>query len=139
MTDWDYPPSRTVTLGSALDDVTDELAGLDDDAEERATLIRHQTGLEWAVSTFGEDATVTLQGYTTNTRSRTADAFNDATVNAGQAEFDDWLAAAGVVEAPWYDDTDITARAIAHGQLPPELADWLVDELADLNDLSAGN
>jgi len=138
MTDVDYPPTRTITFGDALESVAAELEAA---AEDDATMAQasHRDALSWAVDQWGSDATVTLAAYTATTRARTIDQFNATTAGAGAEELNIWLVAAGLEDAPWLSDHDITSQATATGQLPPGLIDWLRDELDDLNALDEGN
>jgi len=138
MTDIDYPPTRTLAFGDALDAVEADLEDADDDAETAATESQ-QDALSWAVEQWGSDETVTLAAYTATTRAQTIDQFNTTTAGAGAEELNIWLVAAGLDAAPWLDDQDIALKAVATGQLPPALIDWMRDELDDLNALSEGN
>jgi hypothetical protein len=161
--DFDYPPSQTYTLAAALDTIEDRVNELkeriddleaqrdnDDEADVGEDLVEARNekdaaenkrdALQWAVNEFGEDAELTLEAYTTKTRSRTIDTFRAQTVGAGSEELNDWLVAAGVADAPWMDDgADLQERADVVGELPPALTDWIEGELDDLNNLAEGN
>lgn len=136
-TSFDYPPTTTLTLGVALDDVERALAEGGDDAPPEA----HRDALAWAVGEFGEDAEITLEAFTTTTRSQTIDTLQRTRVgDVGSNLINDWLVAAGVVDAPWLEGgEDLETRAEITGQLPPALTDWLDAQLDDLNELSEGN
>ena len=138
-TSFDYPPTTTLTLGVALANVEQELATAEegDDAPPEA----HRDALAWAVSEFGEDAEITLEAFTTTTRSQTIDTLQRTRVGGvGSNLINDWLVAAGVVDAPWLDGgEDLETRAEITGQLPPALTDWLDAQLDELNELSEGN
>jgi len=141
-TDFDYPPTSTLTLGVALDDVEREL----DEAEEGddtdvGQLTADRDALTWAVGEFGEAAEITLEAFTTTTRSRTIDTLQRTRVgDVGSNLINDWLVAAGVVDAPWLEGgEDLETRAEITGQLPPALTDWADAQLDDLNELSEGN
>lgn len=135
MTDIDYPPSREWTLEAALADAEDT------DAPEGSPEANQRDALRWAVAQFGGDATVTLRAFTAGTRSRTLDTAGQTTMGElGHNQVQDWLTAAGVVDAPWLDgDEDLEARHELLAALPPALTDWLNAKLTDLNDLSEGN
>jgi hypothetical protein len=140
MTDFNYPPSTTIRLGSAL-----EQAQRDDDVPDS-----HRDGLSWAVhgddtadgfDGWGEDATVTLRGFTTTERNRTLDTARRKSMGPlGSNEIQEWLVAAGLTDAPWIEaDDDLHERKEVTGSLPPGLGDWLSAQLGDLNDLDQGN
>jgi len=136
MTEFDYPPAREYTLNQALNSVGE---GLDADTD-RDTENLHDA-LAWAVNEFGGEATIELQAFTAKTRSRTLDTARRTTVGElGPNQVQDWLTAAGVVNAPWLtDDEDLQKRHELLTALPPALVDWCNAELTDLNDLSEGN
>jgi hypothetical protein len=135
MTDIDYPPSREWTLEAALADAEGA------DAPPGSAEANQREALAWAVDQFGGDATVTLQAFTTGMRSRTLDIADQTTMGElGHNQVQDWLTAAGVVDAPWLDgDEDLEARHELLVALPPALTDWLNAKLTGLNDLSEGN
>lgn len=155
MTDINYPPSRTVTLETALADVDDRISELDDRIDDlaaeaattdealadarthRQDATRHRQALQWAVDEFGGDAEITLEAHTTTTRSRVMDTANQQTMGSlGQSQLADWMHAAGVADAPWLDGgEDLGTRADLLGALPPRLTDWIATQLEDLNDL----
>lgn len=137
MVEFDYPPTTTLTLSVALDDVERALAEGDDEAPPES----HRDALTWAVGEFGEDAEVTLEAFTTTTRSQTIDTLKRTRAGSiGSNLINDWLVAAGVVDAPWLEGgEDLETKAEITGQLPPALTDWLDAQLDDLNELSEGN
>lgn len=142
----DYPPSRTVTLGSALsaaEQRVDELKPDDEDDEPDAEIVparNERDALQWAVGRWGEGAEITLEAYTARTRARVTDTLRQEMVGEpGPSEQDIWLIAAGLSDAPWIDDHDLASKAAATGQLPPALVDWLNGQVDDINDLSEGN
>ncbi|AFH22018.1 hypothetical protein OSG_eHP14_00190 [environmental Halophage eHP-14] len=141
---FNYPPTRTQTLGSALDTAENRVSELetDDDtgAQTLANARNQRDALHWAVNEFGEDAEIVLSAYTATTRARTLDTLRgDILGDPGPEEIGNWLVAAGVDDAPWIDDKDTQSKAQRTGQLPPALVDWLDRQLDDLNDLSEGN
>lgn len=159
MTDFDYPPTHTVTLDQALaaaeervEKAVAEVKRLEDDddatgealaeaRQERSDARSQRDALSWAVEEFGGEATVELQAFTATTRSRTLDTVNRVRMGrVGDSELRDWLIAAAIQSAPWADDpTDLEATHEATGRLPPALRDWLNHQLNDLNDLSGKN
>lgn len=159
MTDINYPPSRTLTLGSAHEQTADRVTDLgariddlkgDDDATDKAlaearndqnNAESERDALAWACEEFGEEAEITLEAHTTTRRSRVLDTANRKTMGElGSSQLNDWMLAAAVVEAPWLDGgEDLQERYDYLGALPPALSDWISRELQDLNDLSAGN
>jgi len=141
-TSFDYPPTTTLTLGVALDDVEQELAAAEEDDDTDVGQLRaDRDALAWAVSEFGESGEVTLEAFTTTTRSQTIDTLQRTRVgDVGSNLINDWLVAAGVVNAPWLEGgEDLETRAEITGQLPPALTDWLDAQLDGLNELSEGN
>lgn len=168
MSDFNYPPSRTVTLAAALGDVESDIedtagriAQLEDDEDaeaealakargEHSQLTSQRDALEWAVDGdgreggfdgWGEDAEVTFKAFTATTRSRVLDTVNRVTMGpVGESQTRDWLISAGVQAAPWLDEAaGLEEKHEATGNLPPALRDWLNAELNDLNDLTSGN
>lgn len=141
-----YPPSRTVTLGNALDSAEQRVEDLqadeeDGDADPDIVPARNERdALQWAVNNYGEDAEITLEAYTARTRARVTDTLRqDMVGEPGPSEQDLWLIAAGLSDAPWIDGDDLAAKAGSTGQLPPALVDWLNGQVDDINDLSEGN
>lgn len=137
MTDIDYPPSTTVVLADALDDLEQRVATLDEDDPEYRAARNQRDALSWAVEEFGANAEVTLAAYTAATRARVEDALRSSVVgDIGSGRTQLWLAAAGVDDAPWLSaGDDLATAADVTGQLPPALVDWLQAQLDDLNDL----
>lgn len=134
MTDIDYPPTKTVRLGAALD----ALDG-DDDAN-------HEQGLRWAVhgdgreegfDGWGEDAEVTLQAATATFRSDVVDTLNRTMMGpAGPQRLKTWLVMCSVVEAPWLNgDEGYQEMAAVGDSIPPGFEDWLGAQFEELNDL----
>lgn len=167
MSDIPYPPTRTVTLGAALESVEADLREVETDldgqlpedadsvadvdslderaireaVQRRRRLDNQRDALEWAIDQWDDDAEIRLQALTAATRARVQDAIRNRTVgDRGQVELGDWLTAATIQDAPWLaDGADIVDRATTTGQLPPALMDWLTAETDDLNDLTEGN
>lgn len=89
---------------------------------------------------YGEDAEVVVEAYTAGDRSRVITMLNQTKMGSfGAATVEDWMIAAGVVDAPWLDGgEDLQTRAtIVEDQLPPGVRDWLGNQLEDIGDLSA--
>jgi hypothetical protein len=137
MVDIDYPPSRTIAFGDALDDLEQRVATLDENDAEHRVARNKRDGLQWAVEVFGADAAVEIRAYTATTRARVLDELRTGVVgDPGPEQRALWLTAAGISDAPWYDgDEDLATRADIVGQLPPALVDWLDDQLDSINDL----
>jgi hypothetical protein len=137
MTEIAYPPSTTVTLADALDDLEERVATLDEDDPDHRPTVNQRDALSWAVEEFGGDAEVVLTAYTAATRARVQDALRSSVVgDVGTGRTQLWLAAAGVDDAPWLSaGDDLATTADVTGQLPPALVDWLQAQLDDLNDL----
>lgn len=164
MTEFNYPPERTIELGSAvttladrLDDLEDQVEDLeeavdvaeDDDpdpgavqelreAHDELQKVRNQhDALQWAVQEWDEEATVRLRAIDTGTRARVEDTIQTAHVGqVGPSGLNNWMVAAGLVDAPFLDDDDELedkVEVVAH--LPPGVTDWLDDTLDDLQDL----
>lgn len=166
MSDWDWPPTRTVTLGAALDDADDRLADARaelerlhdaEDATDRAIQEAQseasdaeevRNALRWAVAGagdfegWGRDAEVTFEAFTADKRATVIETIARETMGSpGAAESETWLTAAGVVAAPWMDDGAglHERKRILGSALPPGLRDWCTEQLNDLSDLSQGN
>lgn len=162
MTDrFDYPPSREIRLGSARDQLEREIADLDreiDDLEgrvdespddpapkaalretrsEKNSLETQLDGVTWAISSWREDATIAVQGLTTESRGEALHAVRHGRM--GEVTSDTlgrYLNAQSLQAAPFLeDDDDIHDVAHVIGALPPAFSDWLNDQLDDLNDL----
>lgn len=137
--DFDYPPTRTLTLGSALEEYAPaDGEGEDADDIEAARSASIRDGLQWAIAEWGEDAAFELQAYTAGTRAEVLDRLHQNRVGeVGQQLRRNWFIAAAITDAPWIDgDTPALAdRVEAVAALPPALVDWLNEELAGLNDL----
>ena len=135
MSDFDYPPSTTVTLSDELD----QLQRRAEDGNEANDT--HIEALEWAINEFGADATVCVQGMTTTKRDRTVDTANRVTMGPlGASALRTWLVAASITEAPWLEGgEDLEEQQALLGALPPSVSDWLDAQVEDINDLSEGN
>jgi hypothetical protein len=131
-----YPPSTTLRLGDELESLQADAD--DDEADVSET---HIEGLQWAVSEFGEDGTVRVEGFTTASRDRTVDTANRETMGpVGPSVLRTWLVAASITEAPWLDgDEDLADKHDYVGALPPAFSDWLDSQVEEANDLSEGN
>lgn len=143
MTRFDYPPSRTLRLGDALDRMRDAQdtadAGLAEDA--RGSVQEFEAGLEWAVEEFGTDAEIELHAIDTGTRARIQDHIQGNVVgDAGSGLVSNYVLAACIDDAPFVEDgDDLDDRAELVSHLPPQVTDWLGSELDDLSELTAGN
>lgn len=155
--DFDYPRTTELTFSEAADELADRVDALDDDLDdtdpeedpdryqrlqsERGEVAAHQEGMAWAAAEFGEGASVTLQGTTTGARSRVLDTIRQATVGTpGAEQVQDWLLAASIVDAPWYDGgEDLPAKARVVDALPPAVSGYLRERQGELNGLSEGN
>jgi len=138
MTDWDYPPTRTVALAQARDRLDEQLADCDDDEQDRLETLR--SGVTWAIDQFGADATIELEAFTARGRDRTLDTLREQLVGVGNREIGQYLLAAQVETAPWLDDDmDLIEHGRVIGELPPAVVDWLQSEADDLNALDEGN
>ena len=140
--DIDYPPTQTYTLGAAAERERKRAASLDsdDDRREHETARNQADALAWAATQWGEDGEITLSAYTARTRGRIQDTLRTQVMgDPGADESTVWFVAGAIDDAPWIDETDLTDKAEATGQLPPALVDWLAAELEELNDLSEGN
>lgn len=137
MTDIDYPPAQTYTLGGALSTVEDDLDALDEDADERATLANQRDALQWALDQWDAEAELMLQAFTATRRADVVDTLNRTTVGpVGAQKTRTWLVMCSVETAPWLGGgEDYQARAAVADSLPPALVDWLESELEELNDL----
>ncbi|WP_338417003.1 hypothetical protein [Halobacterium salinarum] len=156
---FDYPPTRKVTLEQALDDVDRELADAEDrihrlegdeDAQESALAearadqedARSKTNaLEWAINEFGPETRIKLEAFTATTRARAIDEMQSSTMGEiGGMEQRIWLLAAALQDAPWLTGEESLAEAAqVTGALPPAVQDYLDDELTALNDLGNEN
>jgi hypothetical protein len=161
----DYPPTRTLTLGSALEAIEADLRDVerrieelesqlpDEDSDEdpdpattkalrekrseRSTLGSQRDALQWAVDEWGPDAEIELEAITTASRGRATDAVRNGRVGEVTGQIlQRYIAAASLTAAPWLEGgDDLQTRAQILGKLPPGLSDWLQAELDDLNDL----
>jgi len=132
----DYPPSRTLTLGTAHERATERADSDRDDSDQWA---RYADALGWAVEQFGADAEVVVKAFTAASRARILDEARRSTVgDLGPERTRSWLVGGSVSAAPWIDagaDAGLADRVQATTALPPTLVDWLDSELEDLNDL----
>jgi hypothetical protein len=109
---------------------------------QQETAADQRDALRWAVSQWGDDASITLRGITTGTRARIQDTVNATQVgDIGEGVVGNYALAAGIVGAPFFegDTPDLETRVEYVAALPPELADWIDDELNELMDLGEGN
>jgi len=138
MTDWDYPPTRTVALAQARDRLDEQLADCDDAEQDRLATLR--SGVGWAIDQFGTEATIELTAFTARERDRTLDTLREQLVGVGDREMQQYFLAAQIESAPWLDgDMDLIEHGRVIGELPPAVVDWLQSEADDLNALDEGN
>jgi hypothetical protein len=138
MTDWDYPPTRTVTLAQARDRLGEQLADCDDAEQGRLETLR--SGVAWAIDQFGAEATIELEAFTARERDRTLDTLREQLVGVGDREMQQYFLAAQIESAPWLDgDMDLIEHGRVIGELPPAVVDWLQSEADELNALDEGN
>jgi hypothetical protein len=139
MTDWNYPPTRTLTLAQARDRLDEQLADCDDGGEQdRLETLR--SGVTWAIDQFGADTTIELTAFTARERDRTLDTLREQLVGVGDREMQQYFLAAQIETAPWLDDDmDLIDHGRVIGELPPAVVDWLQSEADDLNALDEGN
>lgn len=161
MTDFEYPPTESTTLGAALEDAERDR----DDAEERVTRLEQQanddtqedpedsevadaidtqhhteditSALDWLTNEFGEDATVTVEAFTATERARTLDTVQREVMGSvGSEERRQYFIAAALSEAPWLpSDVDLVEAKRITGELPPSVQDWLDELVTNVNDL----
>jgi len=129
----DYPPSRTIRLGDALEAAE---AKADDEGTDGGWET-YRDGLSWAVDQWGEDAEISVEAFTGASRARILDTARQHTVGElGRSRQRNALIAGSVIAAPWFDgDDDLATRLRVTGELPPALLDWLDQEVAELNEL----
>lgn len=152
MTEHSFPPTRTVSLDTALGELEDRVDELESDledaegtdatslAQELQAATSKRDGVHWAVEEFGGDAEIALEAFTTGSRARVRDRLRDVAVNFGNEQLGVWHTAYAIADAPWLEgDEDFVAQCKTFEGLPPGLSDWILDELDDLNDLSPGN
>ena len=122
-----------------------------DAGPERSEVTKQHAALKWAAhgdddpegfDGYGEDAEITIQAYTADSRARVIDTFNAKTVgDVGSQALRTWLIAGAIVDAPWIEGDEglLEQKELLGKAHPPALADWLDAELESLNDLTAGN
>lgn len=139
-------------LDDRLDALADQAADADPDstayreATEEATLVEQQlVGVRWALHPDSEDRdpyeSITLGGLTTGEYAHVADRVEAARQERVGFGHDDgsvagvgqvFFVAAGLVDAPFLDDTGFDAKARAVNQLPPQFTRWLEARVDDL-------
>ena len=162
MTDrFDYPRTKEIALGPARDQLQSEIEELEAeivDLEERTggenpdpvaeetlrntrgekrTLKNHRDGVQWAIDEWSEDATITLEALTTQSRGDAMDALRTGRMGDTSSEtVKRYVHAQILVDAPFVEsEDDIHDKAALLGRLPPAVSDWLGTEIDELNDL----